>query len=65
MSGLAAGNYGACFEAAIAANASDDPALPPPGSGWSYLVTGDNAAGEGSMGSDSALQPRSNGSACP
>ena len=62
---LAQGSYGACQYAALPTNFYSDPWLPPVGVAWFYLVTGRNALGEGTMGTDSAGVARKNLTPCP
>ncbi|MGH9750414.1 MAG: hypothetical protein ACRD6R_10880 [Candidatus Polarisedimenticolia bacterium] len=54
-----------CFEAASPDRVSPDPAAPAPGTAFYYLVSGRNACGEGSLGTDSAGVPRPNLNPCP
>jgi slime mold repeat-containing protein len=58
-----------CFESADAAGngsmLSSDAAAPPVGTGFYYLVSGENACAEGSLGQASDLTPRPNPAPCP
>ena len=62
---LQSGSYGTCFSAGAPASFTIDPWLPPAGVAWFYLVTGRNALGEGTMGTDSAGRERPNLTPCP
>lgn len=59
----------ACFESADAAGngatLSTDGTAPAVGTGFYYLIDGENACGEGSLGNGSNGNPRPNASACP
>jgi hypothetical protein len=60
-----ADSYGGClYENVLTAYALDTTA-PPAGQIHSYLVSGENGAGEGSLGFASNGQPRPNVSPCP
>jgi Tol biopolymer transport system component len=48
--GLASGDFGACLQGSITTGTTEDPAAPPPGGIFHYLVTGANGWGEGSLG---------------
>jgi hypothetical protein len=61
---LPGGSYGSCLLADIAATTAEDPTLPPFGSGWFYLITGENPLGEGSLGVDSNGIERSSSAPC-
>ena len=51
---LAGGDYGACLAADLVATDHQDLEIPPPGTGWFYLVQGWNpACGAGPLGRDS------------
>jgi len=65
LSLLAQGDYGTCLQSGIPTNQASDPEMPPPATGWFYLVTGTNVVGEGPMGETWAGDPRPNGSPCP
>jgi hypothetical protein len=57
--------YGSCLQPAIPeATTTLDGASPAPGTGWFYLVAGDNPAGEGPLGQDSDGIPRVSQSPC-
>ena len=60
------GDYGTCFAAGIPWSSSFvfDSDAPPPGTIWTYLVTGVSAVGEGTMGTDSAGNVRPNVNPC-
>jgi len=60
-----ADSYGTCFLAGVATTAGADPSSPVAGSTGFYLVTGENAAGEGPPGSASNGLPRPNTNPCP
>ena len=62
---LSSGNYGTCFKSGIATNTETDPNEPPGGICWTYLVTGKNGGGEGTMGEDSTGSTRPNSNPCP
>jgi hypothetical protein len=64
LASLAAGDYGSCAASGLTESETTDGLSPASGAGWSYLVTGENAAGEGSLGSDSSGAPRPNGQPC-
>ena len=61
---LTGGSYGTCLLTHLATNTTTEGASPPPGVGWTYLVTGVTSSGEGTMGSTSAGGPRVNGVPC-
>jgi hypothetical protein len=61
----AAESYGACFDRSLASLADSDVSIPATGSGFFYLVTGRNLAGEGKLGPSSAGADRPNSSPCP
>lgn len=61
----AADSYGACLDSGLPANADSDATPPPSGSGFAYLVTGKNPAGEGTLGRASSGAVRPNTSPCP
>jgi hypothetical protein len=58
-------SYGTCVASALNTPVYDDPNIPAPGSGSFYLATGLKDGIEGSLGFDSALVQRINGSPCP
>jgi len=60
-----ADSYGTCFLAGVATTAGADPSSPVSGSTGFYLVTGENASGEGPLGNASNGLPRPNTSPCP
>ncbi len=61
----AADSYGACLDSGLPSNSDSDATAPPDGSGFAYLVTGKNAAGEGTLGGASSGAARPNLSPCP
>lgn len=64
LPGLSAGAYGSCVANGVASPTFDDAEVPPPGSGFTYLVSGQGfECGTGSLGTDSTGAPRANGSA--
>ncbi len=65
VSSLPAASYGTCFKSGIAMNTESDPATPPDGVCWIYIVTGKTAGGEGTMGNDSSDMARPNNNPCP
>lgn len=60
-----ADDYGACLFSGLATDFAVDTLTPPPGSMFTYLVTGENATGEGSLGFTSAGAQRPNRAPCP
>ena len=59
-------DFGTCLQAGIAGTTAIDPAMPPPLTGWFYLVTVRNdLREEGTLGTTSAGAPRPNASPCP
>jgi hypothetical protein len=62
---LGSGDYGTCFRTGLASNSTTDTDVPAPGVCFTYLVTGKTSGGEGSMGSDSSGNERSNLHSCP
>jgi hypothetical protein len=59
-------DFGTCLQAGIAATTATDPAIPPPLTGWFYLVTVRNdLREEGTMGHASGGASRPNTSPCP
>lgn len=65
LSALSPMYYGTCLQSGIPSNTWTDGTAPSPGEGYFYIVTGRNAAGEGSMGYDSGGHPRPNTEPCP
>jgi hypothetical protein len=63
--GIPDNGYGTCFKHDITALETDDTSTPPPGRLFAYLVTGENPAGEGSLGKTSAGLERPNIFPCP
>lgn len=61
----AAESYGACFDGNLASPADADASIPATGSGFFYLITGRNVAGEGTLGPSSGGADRPNSSPCP
>jgi hypothetical protein len=61
---LRSGDRGACFLADFSSPSAVDAARPGAGNAWFYLVTGRNAAGEGTMGHDSFGGERVNLTPC-
>src|SRR5262249_26559024 len=64
LAGLRSAAPAACVATYVAGSGSD-PASPPPGAGWYYLVTGENEGGEGIAGRSSAGALRSLTGSCP
>jgi hypothetical protein len=64
IEGLVSGDTGSCLMASIAATSIADPANPSSGDGWFYLVTGENAEGEGSRGNGAGCAPRAPVNSC-
>lgn len=60
-----ADDYGTCVAPGIANSFFDDTLTPPARGLFAYLVTGENAAGEGALGTTSAGVPRPNRAPCP
>ncbi len=60
-----ADSYGGCLVAGLTMAEATDSSAPPPGQMHAYVVVGESAAGEGSMGYASNGQPRPNVSPCP
>jgi len=59
-------DYGSCLQSGITATTATDAAIPPPLTGWFYLVTVRNDLGEeGTMGRTSAGALRPNTAPCP
>lgn len=65
LSLLRTGDLGRCLAPDLALNVASDPAPPPAGGAWFYLVTGESDSGEGVSGYDSLGAPRPNGTPCP
>ena len=60
------GGYGSCYQVDLPSNATTvGEEAPTGGSGWYYIVTGENAVGEGPMGADSDGVQRSTDPYCP
>ena len=64
VTGLPLGDSGSCLDT-IPTNLYTDLEEPAFGEGWFYLVTGSNDVGEGTMGTNSFGQDRTNASPCP
>jgi hypothetical protein len=60
-----ADSYGACLFSGLSALAAADTSSPPPGWLHGYLVSGDGALGEGSLGFSSSQLGRMPASSCP
>lgn len=65
VAALPAGDYGTCLQQEIRVATATDSAVPAAGGAWCYLVTGEGAGGEGSLGNQSDGSPRINGAPCP
>ncbi len=65
VGGLTLGNYGSCFVSSVATNTTTDASDPASGVARFYLVTGRNAAGEGSAGNNSQGTARLITASCP
>ena len=65
IASLAGGDYGTCFLSDLVSPTAEDGADPPSGVGWTYLVSGENSAGEGVLGNDSFGALRPNATPCP
>lgn len=60
------GNFGGCYQSALAGSQFGETDAPPEGSGWHYLITAENRLREeGTKGHTSSGAERSNPSACP
>ena len=60
------GDYGTCYQPGLHQTSWTEPANPPPGKGWFYLVTAKNRLGEeGTKGYTSAGVERNNVTSCP
>ena len=65
VSALVSGGYGTCLSQELSATSTSDPATPPTGGGFFYLVTVENRLREeGTKGSDSSGAERG-GNECP
>lgn len=64
VTSLRSGDFGACGRAVLPDSTTTDADTPPSGVAWFYLVTGENCAGEGTLGNGSA-GPRLNTAPCP
>ena len=60
-----ADDYGTCFLPNVFVTQAPDATIPAPDFMYTYLVTGENAVGEGGMGFTSALLERPNRAPCP
>jgi len=60
-----ADDYGTCFRPDLMVPQTQDASGPPTGQMHIYLVTGENAVGEGSLGFTSSRQERPNRTPCP
>lgn len=65
LGALSAADAGSCLQDGIAASTATDPVEPIPGAGFGYLVTGENGAGEGTLGCTSGGLERVPGTSCP
>ncbi len=65
VGGLHLPDYGSCLEHTLFSSSTSDISTPAIGACWTYLVTGRNAAGEGTMGVTSAGAERPNIAPCP
>jgi hypothetical protein len=54
-----------CWQPGLSQPQASDPEIPPPGSGFYYLVSAVNGCGEGSLGTTSSGAERPNTSRCP
>ncbi|MEM7246682.1 MAG: PKD domain-containing protein [Acidobacteriota bacterium] len=59
------GGVGDCWQEGLVGSIAMEPDLPPSGAAYFYLVSGENAAGEGPLGSDSSGASRLPRSSCP
>jgi len=64
LSDLPLTGHGDCLQNSITQNSASDPGLPPGETGWFYLVSGVNAAGEGPLGFTSGGTARISASPC-
>jgi cysteine-rich repeat protein len=62
---LALGVYGTCLLTDVEEPMATVPFNPPAGSGWSFLVSGVNVYGEGTLGQSSTGDERTSDSPCP
>lgn len=64
---LVQGDLGSCLANELLSPTAQDDALPSQAEAWTYLVTGVNAASEGTLGfgSSSSSDPRPNSASCP
>ena len=60
-----ADNYGYCIVPDLTDPATSETSVPPPGWMFTYIVTGTNTVGEGSMGDASNGAERINQNSCP
>ena len=60
-----ADDYGACFLSGLTIPQTSDSNDPPSGQMRTYVITGENLSGEGSMGFNSQLQERPTTAPCP
>ena len=65
MAAIGPGNMGDCLQGGITATSAVDSSIPPPGGVFGYLVAGTNAAGDGTLGTDSGAIERQAGLLCP
>ncbi len=65
LSDVALGDYGDCFSPGLTSPVAMVPFKPPVGRTWSFLVTGENSYGEGTLGETSAGASRVNVAPCP
>ena len=65
LDALASGNFGSCLQGSITTPIAMDAAMPAPGLGFFYLVTGENGTGEGTAGLTTGALPRLPSVSCP
>ena len=65
LASLGSGDFGTCVAGSITASSATDATTPAPGSGFAYLVTGENGTGEGTAGFTSAQVERIPAGSCP
>jgi len=65
LTSLGTGAYGSCLQHGLTSSSATDTETPAAGTGWFYLVTGVNAAGEGPLGNASNGAPRVPAVPCP
>jgi hypothetical protein len=65
LSELSAPSMGSCLQGGIPGSSAADASEPSPGGGFAYLVSGENAAGPGTLGSTSWRVERIAGVLCP